>query len=112
MVATLGIDVEEVARFKELYQDDHFLRLIFTEKEISYCKQKKEPYVSFAGKFCAKEAVVKAFPCTIAMKDIEIVNNESGRPEVFIKGERKPEIQCSISHTVNTAVACVLMHQQ
>ena len=108
---SLGVDIEAVERFKESYQDDHFINLIFTKQEIAYCMQKKEPYISFTGKFCAKEAVIKASNEKLAMKDIEILNSESGKINVVIKGKETPQINCSISHTKDYAVSFVVINE-
>ncbi len=105
----VGVDIEEVGRFKDSYQDQHFIKLIFTEKEIEYCQSKKEPYISFAGKFCAKEAVIKASDEKLGMKDIEILNDASGKIKVFIKREENKTINCSISHTKDYAVSFVVI---
>src|SRR3989338_5418290 len=99
MIAGIGIDIEAVARFKESYTDPYFLRLIFTPGEIEYCQRKHEPYISFAGKFCAKEAVIKASTERLQAKEIEILNEDSGKITVSVKGQAAPHIVCSISHT-------------
>ena len=105
----VGVDIEEVGRFKESYKDDHFIRLIFTDREIDYCNKKKEPYISFAGKFCAKEAVVKAYDQKLTMKEIEVINDSSGKVKIFIKGQEDDMIKCSISHTKDYAVSFVVV---
>src|SRR3990167_1488511 len=104
MVST-GVDIESVARFKNLYTNQSFINRIFTKQEIEYCMKKSEPYISFAGRFCAKEAVLKAINNEMDMKDIEVVNSPSGKPVVYIKGEKSDNISCSISHTEEYAVA-------
>lgn len=111
MIKGIGVDIESSQRFKESAADDHFMNLIFTEKEIRYCNHKKEPYISFAGKFCAKEAVIKAIDQKLSMKAIEILNDESGKVTVFIDGEPKKDIFCTISHTSDYAVAFVVIDQ-
>ena len=68
------------------------MNLIFTEEEIKYCKNKKEPYISFAGKFCAKEAVIKAYGKKIPFTNMEI-NAQSGKPAVYVNGKKRRNIQ-------------------
>ena len=109
MIKGIGADVEEIARFREKLDDDHFLKLIFTEREIAYCREKQDPAASFAGKFCAKEAVVKAFGKRLQMKEIEIVTEDSGKPSVYIQGQKDETIQCSISHAGEYDFANVLI---
>ncbi|MDO8510937.1 MAG: holo-ACP synthase [Nanoarchaeota archaeon] len=111
MVLT-GVDIESVVRFKSLYTNENFINIIFTKKEIDYCMGKSEPYISFAGKFCAKEAVLKAVNNKLGMKEIEIVNSSSGKPLVYIKGKKKNNISCSISHTEEYAVAFVIVNKE
>ncbi len=111
MIIGTGVDIEKVSRFKDHYEDKHFIELIFSPSEIAYCMSKQEPYISFAGKFCAKEAVIKALPDTISIKDIEIINQESGKVKVRIKGEERTSIHCSISHTPEYAIAYVVVEQ-
>ena len=111
MIQGTGIDIESVQKFREMQKDINFLKLIFTEKEISYCNKKREPHICFTGKFCAKEATIKAYPNKIAMNDIEIINQKSGKIEVFIKGKRNRRIYCCISHTEDYATAMVIIEQ-
>ena len=109
MILGIGVDIESIKRFKESYKKNHFLDLVFSNTEIDYCNKKKEPYVSFAGKFCAKEAIIKAFDKKISMKNIEIINLESGKIEVLINGKNNNKIKCSISHTNDYAIAFVVI---
>ncbi|MDP3734729.1 MAG: holo-ACP synthase [Nanoarchaeota archaeon] len=111
MITGIGVDIESAQRFKESYQDEHFINLIFTKQEIAYCNTKKEPYVSFAGKFCAKEAVIKASEQKRNMKSIEILNDDSGKVKVSIDGHENKHIFCSISHTSDYAVAFVIINK-
>jgi len=105
----VGVDIEKIRRFKDSCQDQHFISSIFTEKEVEYCQGKKEPYISFTGKFCAKEAVIKATSKNLRMKDIEILHHPSGEIKVLIKGEEDQAIKCSISHTDDYAVSFVVI---
>jgi len=103
----IGIDIEKTSRFS-LQNKKNFFSLLFTKREIEQCKEKKEPHIAYAGKFCAKEAVIKAFEGKIDMKQIEILNTPEGKPEVYISGEKRSDIKCSISHTEENAIAFVL----
>lgn len=86
----IGNDIIEVDRIKyniERYQK-RFLNRVFTPYEQEYCLKRKEPSLHFAGRFAAKEAVVKAlgtgFSQGLTWIDIEIRNNEKGKPYVFL----------------------------
>lgn len=111
MIEGVGVDIEKIGRFKESLQDTHFLNLIFSQRELEYCLKKKEPYISLAGKFCAKEAVIKASAKKLGMKSIEIINDRSGKPKVFIEGRENHSIKCGISHTEDYAVAFVVINK-
>ena len=71
-----------------------FVSRNFTEAEIAYCRSQPSPPSSFAARWVGKEAVfkslgVKSKGAAAAMKDIEIVNDESGVPTVHLHGEAK-----------------------
>lgn len=124
MKITTGIDIIEVERIKEAINEmeDGFLNRIYTEDEIQYCnKSDIMKYQHFAARFAAKEAVFKAMSKYISgredalWKDIEILNDESGKPEInvdkLIKNINKTadikliNIDISISHIKEYAVA-------
>ena len=124
MKITTGIDIIEVERIKEAIDDmgNGFLNRIYTEKEIEYCnKSIAMKYQHFAARFAAKEAVFKAISKFILgredalWKDIEILNDESGKPEInvnkLIENINKTadikliNIDVSISHIKEYAVA-------
>ncbi|VVB83553.1 4'-phosphopantetheinyl transferase superfamily protein [uncultured archaeon] len=109
MISGIGADIELITRFKKKFANKRFFELIFTERERDYCEKKKEPIISYAGKFCAKESVIKAFGKKIFFKEIEIINNQKGIPEVYIKGKLNKSIHCSIAHSGEYAVAYVII---
>src|SRR5271155_5534584 len=85
----IGNDIIEVERIRKSI-DTHGLRLLtrlFTTKEQDYCLKYKDPVPHFAGRFSAKEAVVKAlgtgFGEHVSWLDIEILNDTLGKPHVF-----------------------------
>ena len=115
-----GIDIIEVKRIQKNIEEhgEHFLKRIFTEKEIQYCESKKaQKFQSYAGRFAAKEAVFKTISeklknkFEIEWKDIEIINDQNGRPHVNFYGklneliDNASSIDVSISHIDETAVA-------
>lgn len=112
MKQSVGCDIEEVKRFENKSQS--FLDKIFTRAEQDYCLSKAKPSQHFAVRFCAKESVVKALTSlgfsAPSYRDIEIVNNESGAPEVCLRvGYETPvSFSLSLSHSRTNALACVL----
>ncbi len=117
----LGTDIIEVKRIEESIQKygDKFLRKVFTESEIIYCRQYKLAAERFAGKFAAKEATQKAlmsaFPGkSFPLKFIEIRNDKHGKPEVLLLQEltkytNKIDLELSISHIKEIATATTIL---
>ena len=93
-----GIDLLQVERIKKIYSHykDKFLKKILTDLEIKQIKKNQQIYSKIAGKFSAKEAVVKAigtgFSDGIKIKDIEILNLENGKPTLNLHGKVKKRI--------------------
>ena len=84
----IGTDIIEIERIRKSI-DNHgksLISRIFTLKEQNYCTKYKDPIPHFAGRFSAKEAIVKAlgtgFTEHITWQDIEIINDQSGKPTV------------------------------
>ena len=94
-----GIDLLEVERIKKIYlnYENKFLDKILTNTEIKQLKKNKKIYDKIAGKFSAKEAVVKAmgtgFSDGIKIKDIEIINLKNGKPTINLYGKAKKRIR-------------------
>ena len=116
MIKNLGVDVIEVDRIKKAADKwgETFLKKIYTDSEIEYSRGRRFVYEHLAARFAAKEAVFKAFgngnTMDINWTDIEILNDENGKPVVFLHGNAKKamkddEIVISMSHTKNYAVA-------
>ena len=89
-----GIDIVETARIRKLMEEhgEHFLARVFTAGEQEYCAANgKRYYEHLAGRFAAKEAVLKVLGTGwrggIAWTDIEIVKDASGQPRVKLTGE-------------------------
>ena len=116
----IGTDIIEISRIKKSIEDtdNKFIERVYTNKEIEYCESKKsQKYQHYAVRFAGKEAVFKAISSTlknkfeIDWKDIEILNDSSGRPYVNIlksKISDKINIDISLSHCKEYAVANVI----
>ena len=114
-----GIDIIEVNRIKEAIQDldEKFLKRVYTNYEIEYCNSKNNmKYQHFAARFAAKEAVFKAISNKLKSKydiswtDIEIKNDENGKPMFFIDKLNKCDIiskDIRMSHIKDYAIASV-----
>jgi holo-[acyl-carrier protein] synthase len=89
-----GIDIVETARIRRLIDEHgaHFLDRVFTAAEQAYCNaSRKRSLEHFAGRFAAKEAVLKVLGTGwrggIAWTDIEVVKEPSGQPQIRLTGE-------------------------
>ena len=116
-----GTDIIEISRVKESIESTNkkFCERVYTEKEREYCESKKmQKYQQYAARFPAKEAVFKAVSdelenkFQINWKDIEILNDEKGRPYVNIlnnKIQNIEDIDISLSHCKEYAIANVVV---
>ncbi len=114
-----GIDLVDCPRIEAMIErhGERFLQRVFTAAEQAYAGSNKNEIEKLAGRFAAKEAVLKLMGTgwrgKIAWTDIEIVNNSSGQPEVTLVGEVEKiadklgieHISVSITHTANFAIA-------
>lgn len=107
----IGIDIEEIKRFKKLLQDKKFVERIFSKDEIEYCSSKKDFIQHYAVRFAGKEAVWKAInKQNLVITDISFKNSISGKPEVYIKNKKIKNIKISFSHTETMVVAVALVN--
>lgn len=114
-----GIDLVQISRIALMVEkhNDHFLHRVFTPKEINYAGSGKKSFERLAGRFAAKEAVLKLIGTGLRGKmkwtDIELLNNHLGKPEVVLSGEVAnvadnlgiSKITISITHTADLAMA-------
>ena len=125
MIIGTGIDLAEVARIRRALEDPRTgVRLrhrVFTQKEIVYCETKRRgKYESYAGRFAAKEAVMKAlgrgWGAQVCWLDIEVTRAPSGKPDIVLhdKTARRAEQlgvrrwALSITHTAEHGMAYVI----
>jgi holo-[acyl-carrier protein] synthase len=114
----IGTDIIEIDRIDRLLKKHpNFRSRCFTDLEISYCEHKKYPAQHYAVRFAAKESILKALGGDreeiIQLRDLEIINNSSGKPEVYLHNQadafsRKhgiKKINISLSHCKNYAIA-------
>ncbi len=123
MIYGIGIDIVKIGRIRRASEKwgRKFLERFLSQEEISYCSEKNDPYPSLAVRFAAKEALIKAVGAKIIinMKDIEVVNDETGRPfirpgrrlEAYFRGEKIRRCHLSLSHEKEFGVACVVLEK-
>ena len=117
----IGTDIIEISRIeKAINRTKIFKEKVYSEKEIEHIEKKKNFYASYAGRFAAKEAFSKAMGTGVRgflLKDIEILNDELGKPVVYLYNEIKKlaeglKIQISISHSKEYAVSTVILYKE
>ena len=125
MIFGTGLDIIEISRIKKSLEkySPRFENKLFTDKEIDYCQSQADPGKHFAARFAVKEAVSKSLGTGITrevgFKDIEVVNQVSGKPIVKMTGRGKrlfeklnlKSIHISISHDRNYAIAQAIAEQ-
>ncbi len=120
-----GVDIIEVQRIGRMLEDhgQHFLARVFTPAEVAYSHKHKRngrQMEAYAGRFAAKEAVMKALGTGwrkgVAFSEIEILQKPSGEPFVVLHGKTADigrergiaRIWISISHIEATAMASAI----
>ena len=92
MIIGLGTDIVEIDRVRSMIErhGENFLRRCFTPDEIAYADRHRDAAVRFAGRWAAKEAVVKVlgtgFVKGITFYDIEVLPLDSGQPRIELSG--------------------------
>ncbi len=114
-----GIDLVDCPRIEAMVErhGKRFIERVFTASEQAYAEANKNGIEKLAGRFAAKEAILKLMGTgwrgKIAWTDVEVINNSSGQPEVTLSGEVEKiagklgikHISISITHTANFAIA-------
>jgi holo-[acyl-carrier protein] synthase len=124
VICGLGMDIFEVKRMAKLAaRGRQHLAAIFTKNEMNYCESKTRKHEHYAARYAAKEAVLKALGTGwrdgLSFPDVEILNDELGKPLVVLHGKLKKlfeeqkigKIFISLSHTGDTAVAVAILEK-
>ncbi|MEV0276754.1 holo-ACP synthase [Streptomyces sp. NPDC050610] len=122
LLVRTGTDLTEVARVEKVMSTQPGLReRVFTPRELDYCYRRGHPGEHLAGRWAAKEAVLKSLGTGMGPRmewtDIEVVNERGGRPQVRLYGEvaavarslGMDHIDVSLSHSGGLAVAYAAM---
>ena len=87
----LGLDATDIGRFRATIEryGTRFITRIFTESEVAYCMQQREPAIHFSGRFAAKEAAMKALGTGhshgVLWRDVEVIRRD-GPPQLQLHG--------------------------
>ena len=128
MVIGVGVDIIEVPRVKEALErartGRRFRQRVYTTGEIDYCEGLKRKYESYAGRFAAKEAVMKSLGVGWGKRagwlDIEVCSTGSGEPKIKLHqkaGVRADQLgirsfSLSLTHTDHYAIAYVIAEDE
>jgi holo-[acyl-carrier protein] synthase len=124
MVIGIGTDIVKIERIARIIQRlPQFIDRVFTPAEAEYCLSKAVPAQSFAARFAAKEAVMKAIGSGwsegIAWQDIEVTIGPNGNPGItvhnacaqFMESKQIHSIHVSLAHEKEYAIAYVLLER-
>lgn len=124
MILGVGVDLIEVTRIQRALENPRIgqrvRQRVFTVREIEYCEARKRKYESYAGRFAAKEALMKAlgrgWGRKIGWSDIEVVLAANGEPGITLHHKTSSYARelgidyfsLSITHTANYAIAYLI----
>jgi holo-[acyl-carrier protein] synthase len=115
MIIGIGIDIIEVGRVrKAIERTPRFTDRIFTPAETAYSDGKASRFQHLAARFAAKEAFFKAVGRRVGWTDVEVVNEESGRPRLVVRSGEDfgfTRSHVSLTHVSETAVAVVVLER-
>lgn len=126
MIYGVGIDLVENSRMDKIVKKwgPKFINRIFSEEEILYCEKHAHSAIHYGARFAAKESFLKALGIGIGkgvkLSDIEVVNDENGKPSLKLCGEAKiiikkakiSKINLSLTHTKNYSMAVVVLEKK
>ena len=116
--AGVGVHIVEIARMERvLARTPAFAQRVFTEEERLYCETTSRPAASYAARFAAREAVLKALGCGFAgcarPTDVSVTADAKGRPHAALVGrvaelareQGVQEVALSLSFNHDSAIA-------
>jgi holo-[acyl-carrier protein] synthase len=122
-IVGIGLDLVKIARVEAMARrwQDRFLQRVYTEDERRASFSRPSPYASLAGRFAAKEAMLKAlgtgWSAGVSWQDIQVLNEIGGRPVATVRGRTGVLVQqagitrihVSLSHDGDYAMAEVVL---
>jgi holo-[acyl-carrier protein] synthase len=119
MIVGIGVDIVEVERIRAAVSHartgERFRTRVFTPDEVAYCARRRNGHESFAARFAAKEAMMKALGRAYGWREIEVARAD-GPPAIRLHGRAQARadalgirrISLSLSHTAEMAIAYVI----
>ena len=121
MIVGIGNDIIEIERIEKAISKEGFKNKVYTQKELENIVKRGNRTETYAGIFSAKEAISKAIGTGVrefALTDLEILNDDLGKPYVIVSDklnkiiQRKKEnyqIEIAISHSKKYATAMAII---
>jgi holo-[acyl-carrier protein] synthase len=94
-VRGIGVDLVKISRMREVIArwEDRFLRRVFTDDEIAYCRSRRDPVPHFAARFAAKEAGLKALGTGLRLgvtwRELEVRRERGQAPRLVLWGRSR-----------------------
>lgn len=122
-VKGIGIDLAVISRLREVVGrwDERFLRRVFTDEEIAYCRRRRDPIPHFAARFAAKEATLKALGTGLRMgvrwREMEVRRERGEAPRMILSGRCRAialskgagQVLLSLTHDGDYALAQAML---
>ncbi|HLG04567.1 MAG TPA: holo-ACP synthase [Gemmatimonadales bacterium] len=123
-VKGIGVDLVQIPRMRRVVErwQDRFLRRVFTDAEIAYCRKRRDPVPHLAARFAAKEAALKALGIGLRLgvswREVEVRRERGQAPSLVLSGKSLEIVQAlgarrllvSLTHDGDYAFAqCVLV---
>jgi holo-[acyl-carrier protein] synthase len=122
-VKGVGVDLAQMSRLRRVVErwDERFLRRVFTEDEIAYCRRRRDPIPHLAARFAAKEATLKALGTGLSMgvkwRELEVRRERGEAPTMVLTGRTRAlarakgasRVLLSLTHDGDYAMAQALL---
>ncbi len=119
----IGVDLAQIPRLRRVVErwDERFLRRVFTEDELAYCRRRRDPIPHLAARFAAKEATLKALGTGLRMgikwQELEVRRERGQAPVMVLSGRCRALAQAkgagsvllSLSHDGDYAMAQAML---
>lgn len=120
MIVSIGIDIVELVRIKEVWQKhpSRFLYRHFTPEEITFCRSQSDPLPSIAARFAAKEAFQKCWHESHGWQDVW-VEKDGVKPQLHFSEKIREQMESrglvahlSLTHSRDNAAAVVVLEER
>jgi holo-[acyl-carrier protein] synthase len=122
-ITGIGVDLARIPRLRRVLErwDERFLRRVFTEQEIAYCRGRRDPVPHLAARFAAKEAALKALGTGLRMgvswRELEVRRERGAAPTLVLSGRTgalarakgTSRVLLSLTHDGDYALAQVVL---